>query len=91
MSADDFVNQAFADAIGQANEREYAAYERELLGEENGDKAHMVAAIRVGIDKIDALCKVAILNKQADTLADYAHNLLLVGFHIGYNAAMEDR
>ena len=51
----------------------------------------MVAAIRVGIDKIDALCKVAILNKQADTLADYAHNLLLVGFHIGYNAAMEDR
>ena len=86
---DDFVKQAFAEADDAMLEREYAAYSR-LIVEDESQSAHVVAALKVGLKRMDELCKAVIESGSEQLLAEYADALLLVGFHIGYTASREE-
>lgn len=85
---DNFAKQAFEDALEQQTETEFDAWMK------FSDKAFMAANLavvaQVGIDNMDALCKAVIKAGQADTLAEYAHSLMMAAFHAGYNARRED-
>lgn len=86
---DDFVRKAFADADKANADKEFNAFMRKIADDES-QSAHVVAALRVGLQKLDKLCECVIKAGQAEVLAEYADSLLIVGFHIGYRAAMED-
>jgi hypothetical protein len=84
---DDFVKKAFADANGAVMRDEFQAWNRTMI---DPDIPHLAAADAVGLAKINDLCGAVIKAGQADTLAQYAHFLMLTGFHLGYHARMED-
>ncbi len=86
---DDFVKKAFADADKATSEKEFNAFCKNIA-DDDSQAAHLTAAMYVGLQKMDKMCEVAIKAGQGDTLAEYAHALLLVGFHIGYKAATEE-
>jgi hypothetical protein len=87
---DDFVKKAFSDADMAIVDKEFDAYMKTIGGDE-GDVAHTAAAYRVGFAKMDKLCEVVFKGGEVETFAEYAHTLMLVGFHLGYRAALEDR
>lgn len=86
---DDFVRKAFADADKIIVEKEFDAYKRHIA-EDESSAAHVVASLRVGLSKMNNLCEVVLKAGEGDVLVEYAESLLLVGFHLGYRAALED-
>ena len=84
---DKFVKQAFKDAENAVLDDEYKAWERAM---KDPDIPHMAVAEAVGMERINELCRVALATKTANTLADYAHILMLTGFHLGYHARREE-
>lgn len=84
---DDFVKKAFADADKARVDEEFNAY-MASVGGKTEEAAHVTAAMRVGLSRMEKLCKLVIESGNADVLAEYAHTLLLVGFHSGYTAAI---
>ena len=88
---DDFVTKAFSDAEMLIAEKEFSAYCNKILDDVTGDAAHLSAAIRVGLDKMEILCKAVFEGDASEILASYAHNLMIVGFHLGYRAALEEK
>lgn len=87
---DDFVRRAFDDAQDALVDKERDAFMK-AIGDDETQAAHVVAALHVGLTKLDKMCEVVIKSGNGDTLAEYANELLLVGFHIGYRSAMEGK
>lgn len=85
---DKFAENAFKDALKEQNEQEFAAWMK--FSETEFRVAHMAVVTRIGFDKIDSLCGAAIKAGQADTLAEYAHQLMMMAFHKGYKARREE-
>ena len=86
---DDFVKQAFANALAGLAEDEFNAYERRFINGKRGEKMNMVAILRTGVEKIDALL-ASLDQEQGETLAEYISILIISAFHEGYTARMED-
>ena len=87
---DDFAKKAFDDALKAVSEDEKNAWFELTDGPGKYETIVMAVAMYVGIDKVNKLCGVAIEGKQTDVLAEYAHTLMLTGFHLGYHAALGD-
>jgi len=85
---DNFAKQAFEDALEQQTEREFEAWMK------FSDKDFMVTTMtviaRIGLEKVNNLCGAVIKAGQADTLAEYAHGLMMLAFHAGYKARSEE-
>lgn len=85
---DNFAKQAFEDALEQQTETEFDAWMK------FSDKDFMVTTMtviaRIGLEKVNNLCGAVIKAGQADTLAEYAHGLMMVAFHAGYKAKGEE-
>lgn len=84
---DKFVEKAFKDAEDMEMEDEYNAWLKVM---KNPEISHLTAAEAVGVERLDKLCRAAALSKTSEALADYAHYLMLTGFHLGYHARMEE-
>lgn len=87
---DDFVLKAFADADRASADDEFEAY-RKNIWDDDADTAHTIAALRVGVSRVMELMKASEASGMADILVEYTENLLLVGFHMGYRAAKENK
>ena len=87
---DDFVMQAFSDAETERRERTLEAYNKCFGDETTHAAAHYTAAKKVGLEKMDALCKAVFESKNEDILVDYTESLMFVGFVYGYMAAKEE-
>lgn len=85
---DNFAKQAFEDALEQQTERELEAWMK--FSERDFMVANMTVVAQVGIERMNALCGAAIKDGQADTLAEYAHSLMMAAFHAGYKARREE-
>ena len=85
---DKFVKDAFKEAMEQQATEEFNAWmnfsDRDLM------IAHNKVVEQVGIVRVNTLCRAARLAGQADTLAEYAHSLMMMAFHIGYKARLEE-
>lgn len=85
---DKFVKDAFKEAMEQQATEEFNAWmnfsDRDLM------IAHNKVVEQVGVGRINSLCRAARLAGQADTLAEYAHSLMMMAFHIGYKARLEE-
>lgn len=85
---DNFAKQAFEDALEKQADDEFQAWKK--FSDKEFMVAHMTVVAQIGLDKIDSLCGAAIKAGQADTLAEYAHQLMMMAFHIGYKARREE-
>lgn len=85
---DNFAKQAFEDALKKQDDDEFQAWMK--FSDKEFMVAHMTVVAQIGLDKIDSLCGAAIKAGQADTLAEYAHQLMMMAFHIGYKARREE-
>lgn len=85
---DKFAENAFKDALKEQNEQEFAAWMK--FSDTEFMLSHMTAVAQVGIEKINKLCGAAIKAGEADTLAQYAHHIMMLAFHGGYKARMEE-
>ena len=81
---DKFVEDAFKDALEQKSKKEFRAW---LAFSENSLMAtNAVVVNRIGQEKMNALCHAAIKAGVGDALAEYAYELMMTAFHIGYKA-----
>lgn len=85
---DKFVDNAFKEAMERQNEQEFQAWLK--FSDEHFMVAHTTVVARIGIDRMNDLSGAAIRAGQADTLAEYAHQLMMMAFHIGYKARREE-
>lgn len=85
---DNFAEKAFKDALTKQNDDEFQAWMR--FSDEQFMVAHMTVVDQVGVDRMNDLSGAAIRAGQADTLAEYAHQLMMMAFHIGYKARREE-
>lgn len=85
---DNFTEKAFKEAIERQEDDEFKAWMK--FFEEQFDAAHLTVVSQVGIDRMNVLCGAAIQSGQADTLAEYSHRLMMMAFHFGYKARMEE-
>ena len=85
---DNFAKQAFEDALEQQTETEFEAWMK--FSEKDFMDVNLMVVSQVGIDRMNALCGAAIKDGQSDTLAEYAHGLMLAAFHAGYQARGEE-
>lgn len=85
---DKFVKQAFADAERAQSDREFEAWERFV--DKTADLFQLAVMARVGIEKMNELARAAVKAGLAETLAEYAHELMIGTFHMGYHARMEE-
>lgn len=85
---DKFVKDAFKDAMEQQTEQEFAAWMQ--FSDKEFMTAHLTVVARIGLEKINNLCGAAIRAGEGDTLAEYAHQLMMMAFHIGYKARREE-
>ena len=85
---DNFAKQAFEDALEQQTENEFDAWMK--FSDKDFMAVNLAVVAQVGIDRMDALCGAAIKDGQADTLAEYAHSLMMAAFHAGYKARREE-
>lgn len=85
---DNFAEKAFRNALERQADDEFQAWMK--FSDKEFMVAHMAVVTRIGFDKIDSLCGAAIKAGQADTLAEYAHQLMMMAFHIGYKARREE-
>lgn len=85
---DKFAENAFREAMEQQAAEEFNAWMN------FSDRGFMVAQNKVieqvGVGRISALCRAARLAGEAETLAEYAHSLMMMAFHIGYKARREE-
>lgn len=85
---DKFAENAFKEAMEKQATEEFNAWMN------FSDRDFMVAQAKVieqvGIVRINELCRAARLAGQAHTLAEYAHSLMMMAFHIGYKARREE-
>lgn len=85
---DKFVKDAFKEAMETQNEQEFQAWMK--FSDNEFMTAHLTVVARIGLEKINNLCGAAIRAGEGDTLAEYAHSLMMMAFHIGYKARMEE-
>lgn len=85
---DNFTEKAFRDALEKENEKEFQAWEK--FSDEQFMIAHMTVVSQIGVERMNDLCGAAIRAGQADTLAEYSHELMMMAFHIGYKARKEE-
>lgn len=85
---DNFAEKAFRNALERQADDEFQAWMK--FSDKEFMDAHMTVVAQIGIDKIDSLCGAAIKAGQGDTLAEYAHQLMMMAFHIGYKARREE-
>lgn len=85
---DKFTENAFKQALEQQTEQEFQAWMN--FSDLEFMVAHMKVIARIGLDKINTLCGAALRAGAGDTLAEYAHGLMMVAFHGGYKARMEE-
>lgn len=85
---DNFAKQAFKDALEQQTEQEFEAWMK--FAERDFMAANMTAVAQIGFSRMNALCGAAIKDGQGDTLAEYAHSLMMAAFHAGYKARSEE-
>lgn len=86
---DDFAEKAFNDALNAISDEEEKAWYDVTGGVGDYETILLAVAMSVGISNVNNLCDVATKGGQADVLAEYAHMLILTGFHLGYKARME--
>lgn len=86
---DKFVQDAFIDAQNQQANKEFLAYKRAIL--DRLDVVIDTAAARVGMDRMEELSRAIVLNGQAETLSEFTRELVITGFHLGYNESIADR
>lgn len=79
---DEFVKNAFDDAIESKKEDEFKAYAGTIL--KNLDVYLDTIAEQVGLDRMEQLAKIVIKNNAHEILADYTKVCVILGFHIGY-------
>ena len=85
---DKFAENAFKEAMEQQIEQEFQSWTN--FSEKDFMAAHMAVVARIGLEKINTLCGAVIKAGAADTLAEYAHSLMMMAFHIGYKARWEE-
>ena len=85
---DKFVKDAFKEAMEQQATEEFNAWMN--FSDRDFMVAHSKVIEQVGVGRINSLCRAARLAGQAHTLAEYAHSLMMMGFHIGYKARLEE-
>lgn len=85
---DKFVKDAFKEAMEQQTEQEFQAWLK--FSDNEFMTAHMAVVGQIGLDKINTLCGAAIKVGEGDTLAEYAHRLMMMAFHVGYKARREE-
>ena len=85
---DKFAEQAFKDAMEQQTEQELAAWMK--FADKEFMRAYLPVVTRIGLEKMNNLCGAAIRAGEGDTLAEYAHSLMMMAFHIGYKARREE-
>lgn len=83
----EWIKRAFENAEEQASDKEYKAYE-DAIGKDY-DTLIMAVAIKVGLERMDALCKTIADNGQQDTLVDFIEDVAMFSFHLGYHKGME--
>lgn len=80
----DFGKKAFADAVEIAEEQEFQAYRKAVVG--NFDSILNTAGIKAGYGVMNKLSGLLIRNGCAETLAEFVSNIALICFHEGYQA-----
>lgn len=85
---DKFAENAFKEAMEQQTEQEFAAWMK--FSDKEFMTAHLTVVARIGLEKINNLCGAAIRAGEGNTLAEYAHSLMMMAFHIGYKARREE-
>ncbi len=85
---DKFVKDAFKEAMETQAKDEFKAWMN--FSDRDFMVAHAKVIEQVGIVRINELCRAARLAGQADTLAEYAHSLMMMAFHVGYKARREE-
>ena len=83
----EWIRQAFESAEERASDEEYKAYE-DAIGKDS-DTLIMAVSIKVGLERMDALCKVIADSGQQDTLVDFIEDVAMFSFHLGYHKGME--
>lgn len=78
----DFGKKAFADAVEIAEEQEFQAYRKAVVG--NFDSILNTAGSKAGYGVMNDLSRVVISNGCADTLADFISGIATICFHLGY-------
>ena len=85
---DKFVKDAFKEAMEQQATEEFNAWMN--FSDRDFMVAHNKVIEQVGVGRINTLCRAARLAGEADTLAEYAHQLMMMAVHIGYKASREE-
>ena len=81
---DKFVEDAFKDALEEKSKKEFKTWCK--FSEESYMDAHASVVMRVGIERMNALCRAANTAGQGDAFAEYTHILMMTAFHMGYKA-----
>lgn len=87
---DDFVKQAFADANDNIREEEFKAY-KEVIMEDDGDTVYTLAALAVGMQKLDTMLGRVLQDGDGDVFAKYCSALVITAFHLGFRKGTEVR
>ena len=85
---DKFAENAFKDAMEKLAEDEFKAWCK--FSDDEFMAAHLAVVMRIGLEKVNALCRAAFNAGLLGTLAEYAHGIMLMAFHKGYKARMEE-
>lgn len=81
---DKFVEDAFKDALEEKSKKEFHAWTN--FSDNSLMATNMVVSRRIGLNKMNDLCHAAIQAGVGDALAEYAYNLMMMAFHMGYKA-----
>lgn len=85
---DEFVKKAFENAQDAEIRDEAHAY----CAKVGGDKiVHLIdmVAFRIGLDKMEELCKAIVLNGQEKNFTEFVKCFMMFAFHEGYHAAKQ--
>lgn len=85
---DNFAENAFKEAMEKQATEEFNAWMN--FSDRDFMVAHSKVIEQVGVGRINTLCRAARLAGEAETLAEYAHQLMMMAFHIGYKARREE-
>lgn len=85
---DKFVKDAFKEAMETQAKDEFKAWCK--FSEKEYMDAHLTVVMKVGVERMNALCGAAVKAGQGDTFAEYTHILMMMAFHKGYAARREE-
>lgn len=85
---DKFVKDAFKEAMETHVKDEFKAWCK--FSEKGYMDAYASVVMKVGIERMNNLCGMAVKAGQGYTFAEYTHILMMMAFHKGYAARRDE-